>query len=135
MGDGLGNDYRIAPETLFQIEAAPFVSIGPEQSLLGYLWRNGNHLLSHLASSHPQYRSPGSLGTLAPWRDDCSSLSTDCADEPRAAHRFLKGQVEPSFARSNSLTCLGLALPWVFFITWPTKKPSILGCFPASAAR
>ena len=32
----------------------------------------------------------------------------------------------PSFFLSNSFTCCGLALPWVAFITWPTKKANSL---------
>ncbi len=43
---------------------------------------------------------------------------------------LVTGTIYPSsFGLSSLLTSAGLALPWVAFITWPTKKPSNLS-FP-----
>ena len=41
----------------------------------------------------------------------------------------------PSLRLSSSFSCAGLALPWVAFITWPTKKPNSLSLPRAVLAR
>ena len=57
-----------------------------------------------------------------PWPNTARYCGLSSA--PPACPRILERRQAPSFSRSSSLTTRGSALPFVSFITWPTKKPS-----------